>query len=263
MRISIRSRWTRMAVPVRVPSVAGSAWNDGTQMIVKFGAKPRSWSAVGSAEQVAREDARPGGLGVDPQRAAMGRGGADEAVLAVEVPRRGVGDQAGAQAVVVGLGDRPVDGAPPDLVAARRLVDDELVLGRAAGVLAGPDDERTVGRDEALAVADGVLVQLGGRAGWRGRSGPRAGRAGRGGGGHRRWTPGAQAITSDRPAARDACPRGPQESASAVVRWADATTLRNGCGPPQRYRNLRPSDRPSRAARRARRSGVSSASDPS
>jgi len=36
-----------MAVPVRVPSVAGSAWNDGTQMIVKFGTKPRSWSAVG------------------------------------------------------------------------------------------------------------------------------------------------------------------------------------------------------------------------
>ena len=37
MMISIRRRWTRIAVPVRVPSVAGSAWNDGTQMIVKFG----------------------------------------------------------------------------------------------------------------------------------------------------------------------------------------------------------------------------------
>ena len=47
MRISIRRRWTRMAVPVRVPSVSGSAWNEGTQMIVKFGAKSRSWSAVG------------------------------------------------------------------------------------------------------------------------------------------------------------------------------------------------------------------------
>ena len=70
-----------------------------------------------------------------------------------------VGDEAGAQALVVRLGDRPVDGAPPDLVVARRLVDDELVLGRATGVLAGPDDERAVGRDEALAVADGVLVR--------------------------------------------------------------------------------------------------------
>ena len=79
-------------------------------------------------------------------------------------------DEPGAQAVVVRLGDRPVDGAPPDLVVARRLVDDELVLRRAAGVLARPDDERAVGRDEALAMADGVLVQLGGRAGWPGRN---------------------------------------------------------------------------------------------
>ena len=47
MRISIRRRWRRMAVPVLVPSLSGSAWNDGTQMIVKFGAKPASWSALG------------------------------------------------------------------------------------------------------------------------------------------------------------------------------------------------------------------------
>ena len=40
-------RWTRIAVPVRVPSVAGSAWNDGTQMIVKFGSNPASCSSVG------------------------------------------------------------------------------------------------------------------------------------------------------------------------------------------------------------------------
>ena len=30
MMISFRSRWTRIAVSVRVPSVAGSAWNVGT-----------------------------------------------------------------------------------------------------------------------------------------------------------------------------------------------------------------------------------------
>ena len=47
MMISIRWRWTRMAVALRVPSVAGSAWNDGTQMIVKLGAKWASCSAVG------------------------------------------------------------------------------------------------------------------------------------------------------------------------------------------------------------------------
>ena len=37
MMISIRLRWTRIAVPVRVPSVAGSASKLGTSMIVKLG----------------------------------------------------------------------------------------------------------------------------------------------------------------------------------------------------------------------------------
>src|SRR4051794_10994999 len=87
----------------------------------------------------------------------------DEAILAVEVLRGGVRDQARAKSVVVRLGDRPVDGAPPDLVVARRVVDDELVLRRTSGVLAGPHDERALCCDEALAVPDGVLVQLGGR----------------------------------------------------------------------------------------------------
>jgi hypothetical protein len=43
---------TRMAVPVRVPSVDGSAWNDGTQMIVKLGSKPWRSSAVGSRKRL-------------------------------------------------------------------------------------------------------------------------------------------------------------------------------------------------------------------
>ena len=52
----------------------------------------------------------------------------------------------------------------------------------------------SLGRDEALAVADGVLVELGGRQ--VGADVPADGRAlGRGGGCHMRWTPWAQAIT--------------------------------------------------------------------
>ena len=47
MMISIRRRWTRIAVSVRVPSVAGSALNDGTSMIVKFGANAARSAAVG------------------------------------------------------------------------------------------------------------------------------------------------------------------------------------------------------------------------
>ena len=47
MIISIRRRWSRIAVSVRVPSVAGSALNEGTLMIVKFGAKFASSLAFG------------------------------------------------------------------------------------------------------------------------------------------------------------------------------------------------------------------------
>ena len=39
MMISMRSRWSRIAVSERTPSVAGSALKEGTSMIVKFGAK--------------------------------------------------------------------------------------------------------------------------------------------------------------------------------------------------------------------------------
>jgi hypothetical protein len=39
------------------------------------------------------------------------------------------------------------------------LADDELVVRRAAGVLAGPADERALGGDQSLAAANGLLVQ--------------------------------------------------------------------------------------------------------
>jgi hypothetical protein len=47
MITSIRLRWTRIAVSLRVPSVAGSALNEGTSMIVKFGLKLARSSADG------------------------------------------------------------------------------------------------------------------------------------------------------------------------------------------------------------------------
>ena len=132
-------------------------------MIVKFGANVGQVGGPRPAEQVPGEDARPGGLGVDPQAAPVLGRRADEAVLGVDDLVREVVDQPRAEAVVVRLADRPVDRAPPDLVATRRLVDEELVLGTAAGVLAGPDDERALGRHDPLACPDRVLVQLGGR----------------------------------------------------------------------------------------------------
>ena len=176
-------------------------------MIVKLGSKAASCGRRRPAEQVAREDAGPGRLGVDPQRPAMGGGGADEAVLAVQVAAGEVAGQPRPQSIVVGLRDRPVDRTPPDLVVAARLVDDELVLRRATGVLAGPDDERAIGRDEALPVADRVLVQLGGRqVGTNGTTQDGARESGAvlaiGGGLLMR-----RRSRSDRPAARDAGPK--------------------------------------------------------
>ena len=220
-------------MPVRVPSVSGSAWNDGhaddREVRREAGAAARpSAGGTGCARRCSprrsrcRRAASDGGRGAAPMKQSW----------LYRSLRRGVRDQARAEAVVVRLGDRPVDRAPPDLVAARRLVDDELVLGRAAGVLAGADDERAVGRDEALAVADGVLVQLGGRqvgadvcgrwpGAWSGR-----------------WLPSAVDSLGagdhdliDRPRVMRVKTRRSRLPQS--LRCADATTLRNGCGDPE------------------------------
>ena len=169
----------------------------------------------------------------------------------------------------MGLADRPVDRAPPDLVPARRLVDDELVLGAPTGVLAGPDDERTVGRDEALAGPDRVLVQLGGRqvrpdrAAERGRARP-----GRGCGlrslSVAPWSaPGRVESApahgpSVRPAARASwpCPRARRRESASAVRGMipPLRRLRQGCGRVAADRSARATGRPgpTEAVRRTR-----------
>src|ERR1700730_8829661 len=90
----------------------------------------------------------------------MLRGRADEHVLGIQRLVGNIGDQAGAEPVVVLLADRPVDLAPPDLRVAGWFLDQELVLRGAAGVLAGPDNERALRRDHPFAGPDRVLVQL-------------------------------------------------------------------------------------------------------
>ena len=114
-------------------------------------------------EQVAGEDAGPRRLGVDAQRAPMLRVGPDVQVLAVDRPVGDVRHEPIPEPVVAGLGQGLIDLAPPHLVDAARLAHDELVLGGAPGVLAGSDDQGSMRGDQALAVADGVLVELRGR----------------------------------------------------------------------------------------------------
>ena len=54
-----------------------------------------------------------------------------------------------------------VHGPPPDIVLARLLVDDALVLRAAARLLAREVDERARGGNDRALVPDGVLVEQG------------------------------------------------------------------------------------------------------
>ena len=110
-------------------------------------------------EHVAGEHAVPGGLGDDPQLQAVLGVGAGVAVLDEDVAALEVGLQPDLQQLEVLGVERLVVLAPPDLVLARRLADDELVVGRAPRVLAGPDDERAQMADGPLAATDRLLVQ--------------------------------------------------------------------------------------------------------
>ena len=112
MSTSIRARWSRIAVSVRVPSVAGSALNDGNADDREVRLEGRELLGRGPAEEVAREDARPCGLGVDTQAAPVIRVGADLAVLGVQVTLGGVCDEPSPEPIVVLLGDWLVDHGP-------------------------------------------------------------------------------------------------------------------------------------------------------
>jgi hypothetical protein len=71
-----------------------------------------------------------------------------------------VGDDLLPQPFEVLLRDLRVDVAPPDPVLGPGLADDELVLRRAAGVLAGVDGERPALGDAAFPPLERVGVQL-------------------------------------------------------------------------------------------------------
>ena len=97
----------------------------------------------------------------DPMRAVGSRPGVDdvERFGGCEVRRDLVPEQ-----LVVILGELLVDVSPPDAIGGGRFVDEELVLGRAAGEGAGVDDERAAFGELALAARQRVRVeQCGGR----------------------------------------------------------------------------------------------------
>jgi hypothetical protein len=91
---------------------------------------------------------------------ALLRVGARERVDDVDVAAAEVRRHLLAQTLEVLLRDLRVDVAPPDPLLRARLTDDELVLRRAARVLARVDRERAALGDAGIAARERVLVQL-------------------------------------------------------------------------------------------------------
>ena len=130
---------------------------------------PRAVTGVGGGagldEECLGEERVPGEGGDDLDTESALDLGAGEAledkdiVLAVDEL---VGDVEGG--VELGLGDGLVDLAPVDVVVAVRVIDEVLVFGRAAGAVAGVDDDASVGGELSLAAFDDELHELCGAA---------------------------------------------------------------------------------------------------
>src|SRR5260370_31464166 len=88
--------------------------------------------------------------------------GARENILCETLVRGTAALAALEEALELGRSDGLV-GLPPDRVLARRLLDEELVLRRAASVLAGLGGQRPGGDDHGLVASDRMLGE-GGRA---------------------------------------------------------------------------------------------------
>jgi len=90
---------------------------------------------------------------------AVGRIGARKTILNVEILHLQVGQQAVIKRVEFCVVKGPVDLAPPHLILAALLADDELIIGRAARVVAGSHGQRSLVAEEPLAPAYHVLVK--------------------------------------------------------------------------------------------------------
>ena len=99
----------------------------------------------------------------DPHRHAIRRIGAGVGIDDVQVPLAEVSGHLRVEALEAPGLERLVDLAPPDPLLGAGLAHDELVVRRAARVLAGLDDERATLREDAVASANGLRDQGRGR----------------------------------------------------------------------------------------------------
>jgi hypothetical protein len=114
-------------------------------------------------EERLREERMPRRVGDHAHEQAVRGVGARERVHDVEVMPVQVVHDLFAEAFEVLLVHRLVDVAPRDAVFGLRLAHEELVLGRAAGVASGVDDERAALREPPLLVDERVCVEERGR----------------------------------------------------------------------------------------------------
>ena len=85
--------------------------------------------------------------------------GAGVAILHEQLAIIEIIDDAAVQAFEIGPFERPVDIAPPDSVGSRGILDDEFIVGRAAGMLARQSDQRTVGGKQRFAAPHRLLAE--------------------------------------------------------------------------------------------------------
>ena len=113
---------------------------------------------LGPAQHVVDEQGVPCQLGDDAHIQAMGRIGAAEQVVDEILAALHVFEHIRMQAVE-SVGRHRFVVFPPDGIFDRRLANDEFVVGRAAGVLAGGHEERAAVTDFAFAACNGFLYQ--------------------------------------------------------------------------------------------------------
>ncbi len=117
----------------------------------------------GAAQQLVDKEVLAGQLVDDAERLGVLGVGAGKAVEDEDLLALQVRDDLGADGVELGLLDGAVHLAPGDVVMDGRGVHDELIIGAAAGVLAGLDHQRAGVGQCALAAAERMLGQLCGR----------------------------------------------------------------------------------------------------
>src|SRR5690606_31685724 len=114
---------------------------------------------VGTNEKVTDEQAVPRAFADDADGQAIGRLGAAPEVLHIELLALEIGEDLGMKAIEMGFAHGTVHVAPPDVVLARRLLDDELVAGRPARMLPRAHHEGAALRHDAVAPANRRFVK--------------------------------------------------------------------------------------------------------